>query len=155
MVVLVTQSDEWRMLGENCEAGWAQSVSAWDHFQGSTVLEWEALWSLRCCVVLKWPQSPLRLWSSPTTERDLRWYIITVQNVLVRGNAMLNIVWWTTSFFSWERHCGRVGLQACWSLRVVVGIYSNFLICWFYHDGSLLLVKWDLQEDVLRRRRRV
>lgn len=108
---LMSQSEQWRIPGKNCEAGWEQSISAWDHFQGSKVLELEAFWILRCCVALKWPQSLLRLWRSPTTERDLCWYTITVQNVLVRGNAMLNIVWWTISLLFWEKHCVRVALH--------------------------------------------
>lgn len=89
---LVSQSDEWRIPWENCEAGWAQSAPAWDPLQDSVVLELEALWTLRCCVVLKWPPSPLRWWSSPRTARGLCWYIITVWSVLVRGNAMMKIV---------------------------------------------------------------
>lgn len=92
-------------LEKNCEAGWAQRVSAWDHFQGSKVLEQEAFWIMRCCVILKWPWSPLRLWRSPETERDLCWYTITVPKMLVSRNAMLNIVWWTTCFLFWEKYC--------------------------------------------------
>lgn len=148
---LLSQSEQWRIPRENCEARWAQSASAWDPLPGSKVLELKALWILRCCVVLIWPQI---LWGDEVLPNRRRFVLIHCYYIECVGKRKHNAEYCLMNHFSlilrkglWE---GRT--PACWSPCVGVDVCSSFLVYWFCHSGSLLLFKWDLQEDVMRKR---